>query len=516
MHRTLRSIMLLAFIIPVLAACASNTVSSVAAPVTTGATEQPTGGTDAAHSNDTEPNYAVVFPQNKVNTITITITPEDWAAMQANMTDLYGEPSGEQGGGGRGRPPDDDMGDLPADGQDAAAPGGGEPRAAPPADGQGGAASGGGRPQGGGIDGGAMGVEENPLWVASTIAFNDETWDKVGIRYKGNSSLRSSWNQKSLKLPFKLEFDQFEDEFPATNNQRFYGFKTLAFASNWGDETAMRDTITYDMLEQAGLPASETAYYDVSIDYGEGPIAIGLYTLVEETDNTVIPKFFGDDNGNIYKPEGQGATLAEGTQDQISADFDKQNNETEADWSDVEALYDVLHSDQRTSDPAAWRASLEKIFEVDGFLEWLAISAEIQHWDTYGGMSHNFYLYNDPDTGKLTWISWDHNQVLESMGGRGGSALDKADTDESWPLIRFLMDDPTYYDKYIGYMRETVATDGVLDATALTTKYEQLATLLRPYVAKESSESSFDTAVEALTTRTTERIKAVTDFLATK
>ena len=67
-------------------------------------------------------------------------------------------------------------------------------------------------------------------------------------------------------------------------------------------------------------------------------------------------------------------------------------------------------------------AELEAIFDVNGFLEWLAISAIIEHWDSYGSMSHNFYLYHDPETGQLTWISWDHNMAMASEMGGGGSA----------------------------------------------------------------------------------------------
>lgn len=51
---------------------------------------RPVGWTKATHSNDVDPNYDVVFPIDVVNTITITIAPEDWAAMQADMEELYG------------------------------------------------------------------------------------------------------------------------------------------------------------------------------------------------------------------------------------------------------------------------------------------------------------------------------------------------------------------------------------------------------------------------------------------
>jgi spore coat protein CotH len=206
-------------------------------------------------------------------------------------------------------------------------------------------------------------------------------------------------------------------------------------------------------LQDAGLPVAETAFYEVTLDYGEGPVTLGLYTVIEVVDDTVVDRYFGSDDGNIYEGEGSAAGFAASSYDQIEDSFQKENNEDEADWNDIEALFEVLHSDERISDPAAWRADLESIFNIDAFLKWLAISAIIQHWDAYGNMSHNYYLYDDPETGQLTWISWDHNMAMSAGMGSGnrrggpgsqGVSLDKAEIGEEWPLIRFLLDDAIY------------------------------------------------------------------------
>jgi len=67
----------------------------------TEATARPEGWTGLTHGDEAEPNYAVVFPQATVNTLTITIDPADYAAMQADLNALLGEP-GEGGGFGGG------------------------------------------------------------------------------------------------------------------------------------------------------------------------------------------------------------------------------------------------------------------------------------------------------------------------------------------------------------------------------------------------------------------------------
>jgi spore coat protein CotH len=400
--------------------------------------------------------------------------------------------------------------------------------------------AGGANPGGGG---GGDFTPENPIWVPGNIEFNGKTWTNVGVRFKGNSTLRSSWSSGSLKMPFKLDFDEFEGDFPEVRNQRFYGFKQLSLANGQGDPSFLREKTAYHLFEDAGLPAAKTAYCELTMEFGEGPKYLGVYVVIEVIDDTVVPRIFGDDSGNIYEADGNGANLAAGSQSRLQASFLKENNEDEADWSDIRALYDALHATTRTSNPGQWRAGLEKVFDVPVYLEWLALSAAMMHWDTYGGMTHNYYLYNNPKTSKLVWISWDHNNVLGSINagggvqqpaganpapggqgpmggaqaaggpaGRSNVSLDKRNVAATWPLIRYLMDDPTYYAAYVGHMRDIAAN--IFTTDKLTARYQKLATLVGPSVAKEAANTAFQSGVQSLTATTTTRVQAVHDFLA--
>jgi spore coat protein CotH len=365
---------------------------------------------------------------------------------------------------------------------------------------------------------------QNPVWVPATVTFNGLTWTNVGLRFKGNSSLRSGWNSGSLKLPLKLDFDEFEDDYPEIENQRFYGFKQLTLSNAFMDPTYMRDALAADILADSGLVAAETAWYEVVLDYGEGPVNLGLYVAIEVVDDTVIQRCFGDDSGNIYEADGPGADLAEGSYARLSESFLKENNEDEADWSDIEALYAALHSDTRLSEPATWRTELESVFDVDGFLEWLAISAVIQHWDTYGLMTHNFYLYDDPDTGLLNWISWDHNQILAGGDAVPGGARPgglrrtvlpgREEVGANWPLIRYLVDDSVYAERYVTYMAEAV--DGALNPETLEQQCREYAALLAPYAEDELGGAAYESGVQGLIDRIYEQHQVAVDFLAAK
>ena len=185
-------------------------------------------------------------------------------------------------------------------------------------------------------------MNRSPMWVPATISFEGQEWTHVGVRYKGASSL-SPWVMGDRKLPFKLDFDQFEDNYPEIKNQRFFGFKQLALANNYEDPTGMRDSMVYELLGEAGLPSLRTAPYEIVLDYGEGPVRLGLYTMVEVVDDTGVPSYFGSDDGNIYEGEGLGASLAKEDAHLLEDSFQKKNNEKKGDWSDIWALYDALN-----------------------------------------------------------------------------------------------------------------------------------------------------------------------------
>lgn len=474
-----------------------------------------------ANGSGTAPDYAVVFPQDAVNRIDITLTAENWTALHSELEAQFGaqgsgvQTSGDQGfGGGRQLPGGPGFAAQPPQAPE-------DMPALQPGQGM--------RP--GNLPGGpGMGNLNfaSTTYVPSTVRFNGNTWSNVGFRYSGNSTLQNSWRSGTEKISFRLDFDEFEADDPSIKNQRFYGFKQLSFKSNAMDNSYLREKVAADIFRSAGVIAPQTAFSAVYIDYGEGPRYFGVYTTVEIVDDTLIKTQFADDSGNVYKPEGSGAAFIAGTFNEES--FEKQTNQKEGDWSDIQALFAALHAPTRTSDPAAWRAGLEAVFDVDAFLRWLAVDTILQNWDTYGAMAHNYYLYADPSDGLLTWIPWDNNMSL-SAGGLGAvdgnragpdqnqvRSLDLANVSEQWPLIRYLVDDPTYLSKYQRFLAETIG--GVFQPPALETVYRQRHELIAPYVAQEepgftqlSSVEAFDQALDALIEHARARYDAVKTYL---
>lgn len=326
-----------------------------------------------------------------------------------------------------------------------------------------------------------------PVWVPCSFYFDNKQWYKVGIRFKGNSSLHGTYMREIKKFSFKLDFDQFEDTWPQIKNQRFYGFKQLNLKNNFEDPSEIREKVAADLFKAFGLPSAETAFYTLYIDYGSGPIYFGLYTLVEEIDDTQLAHYFGSDKGNLYKPEGISASFANGYFSE--EEMQKKNNKNADDFTDIYTLYNIINSNARISDTTAWKNQLESILDVDIFLQWLAANTAMQNWDSYGKMWHNYYLYNNPGNNLLTWIPWDNNEALQ-QGKRGGAvSISLNEIDYQWPLIRNILSIEAYQNTYNSYLKSFTLNHFTPNKMDLV--YTKYSTLIKNFVEAETPEYSF-------------------------
>ena len=368
---------------------------------------------------------------------------------------------------------------------------------------------------------------DNPIFVPSEVLYYSETdeswteWYKVGIRFKGNSSL---YNANSSKLPFKLDFDEFEDEYPDIKNQRFYGFKQLNLKNNYNDESVMHEVVANEMLRDFGLVGAHSSFYAVYLnvddsDDEDNDIFYGIYSLVEEVDDTVIEtQYYDNDGGNLYKPEDDAATFASGSYDEDEYGL---KTDTDESYADIAELYSVINDSSRTSDTEAWKEDLEAIFDVDIFLKWLAANSVMQNWDTYGVMPHNFFLYNNPTSGTFEWIPWDNNEALVENSRALSLNMSSVDSNE-WPLIGYILDQDDYLSTYQDYIEEFTKAyfnDSASNEYNLNNEFYNYEALLQDYVEAEgsnytfTSRSEFSNAIDALIEHTSDRYDSAVNYI---
>lgn len=454
--------------------------------------------TDATHSKKADADYDFVFDRSTVLRVDIAIASADYAAMNEELDTLLADMGGGPGEGGAD--PREAMdacvgleaGDactVAVDGVDTA----------------GSCAEAGPRGElmcvtdGGGAGGGELSfTSADPSYFPANITVDGTTWCHAGMRYKGNSTLQQAYQEGSAKLPFRVDFDRFEDTWPEIDDQGFYGFSDLSFGNNHGDDTWIRDVMASTVLEDRGVPAARNRFAAVYLDSGEGPTFLGVYTLMEDPSDVMMSRVFGDNDGNLYEGDGDCADLLCYDEDSFAS---KTNDD--ADGAEVQALVDAL-ADQDDG----WQARLEETLDVPAFLRWLAVNSAIENWDTYGAMAHNYYLYALPGETQLHWIPWDHNLSLMD-GFQGSSDPLLADVGEDWPLIRHVLDDPDYAAIYEAEL--ATALEGAYAQDTFEAQAEVYRALLEPYVVDGEgvSTSAWDAAYTSLYAHNEDRVATV-------
>lgn len=131
-------------------------------------------------------------------------------------------------------------------------------------------------------------------YKSADVTINGETFNNVGIRPKGNSSLTSVANDSTTdRYSIKIDFGQYVD------GQTYHGIRKLALNNNISDATYMKEAISYDIYNFLGIATPEYSYTDIKINGSDW----GLYLGVEVIDERFIEKNYGEVNGNLYKPE---------------------------------------------------------------------------------------------------------------------------------------------------------------------------------------------------------------------
>ncbi len=131
-------------------------------------------------------------------------------------------------------------------------------------------------------------------YKSADVTINGETFNNVGIRPKGNSSLTSVANDSTTdRYSIKIDFGQYVD------GQTYHGIRKLALNNNISDATYMKEAISYDIYNFLGIATPEYSYTDIKINGSDW----GLYLGIEVIDERFIEKNYGEVSGNLYKPE---------------------------------------------------------------------------------------------------------------------------------------------------------------------------------------------------------------------
>ena len=296
---------------------------------------------------------------------------------------------------------------------------------------------------------------------ACAVIIDGEAQGTVGIRAKGNTSLSSMAQYDNDRYSFKIEFDHYQKK------KTYRGLDKLSLNNIIQDATYMKDYWSYTFMNQMGLASPLCSYTEIYVN-GE---YWGLYLAVEGVEEAFLERNYGEDYGELYKPDslsfggGRGNGQAfdmqdfekklqgDDTEEQAAADENAANDNAaptmpqdiqrptrinRGDFkpgggmggmgsSDVKLQYidddpdsyanifDNAKTKVKKKDQARLIEALKKLSEgdtsavdTDAVAMYMAVHNFLCNGDSYtGSMVHNYYLYEKD--GVMSMIPWDYN-----------------------------------------------------------------------------------------------------------
>jgi len=336
-------------------------------------------------------------------------------------------------------------------------------------------------------------VPEDKVEVEADVTVFGEDFQQVALSMRGHRSL---WDVPEKK-PWQIDFNDYVED------QTYHNLKQLLLNNFYQDPSLTREKLAYDMLRFAGVCASHVCYVELWIDvHGDGQPAeyYGVYSLVERVDKKFLANRYGEDNkdGNLYKA----AAWVEGSADLAyygpdiedyptphgEICYGKRTNEDEADYSDVIQLCYVIDGVEYDS-PEDFALALEQVFNVDSLLRYMACVLSCSNLDIYIYTGNNYYLYNNPASGRFEWIPWDVN---DSWGLFMDQEMNRNQPLYDWggmPLTRRVIEVERYrrtYAAYVDLLRRQWFTP-----TGVRAQAQQWHQLVEPTVKQDSGDKMF-------------------------
>ena len=138
-----------------------------------------------------------------------------------------------------------------------------------------------------------IGNAEKEEYAACTVKIDGEEFHNIGLRAKGNNSLRLTEEYGLSRYSLKLEFDQFLD------GGNYYGLDKFSLDASFQDNSYMKTYMAYDMMAFMGVPTPLCSYtWDAALDCDWG-----LFLAVEEPEEAFAHRNFGSVYGKLYKPD---------------------------------------------------------------------------------------------------------------------------------------------------------------------------------------------------------------------
>lgn len=184
--------------------------------------------------------------------------------------------------------------------------------------------------------------------------------------------------------------------------QQIGGIEYLHLVGLVNDVTYMREGMAYDLIREAGSPASAWTWVKLCVDN----IYYGLYFVHERSDDLYYKRHFDTESPTFFYEgawEGASAPPADmawrGEDPSLYADkgYEQKGPSTSESFKDLVVFLKVLNGVGEAAnffETPDYVTKLEKVFDADRFIRWAAAARLLGAWDNYMQNANNYFLGN--------------------------------------------------------------------------------------------------------------------------
>ncbi len=293
-------------------------------------------------------------------------------------------------------------------------------------------------------------------WIRATVVIDGQELQDVGLRLKGNSSLRGLASRPGSDdasagtttddadattdgtgattdgtgapadaparddlgegsvsaddpagLPWLIRLDKYVD------GQQYAGRTDLVVRGS-STESSLNEAVALQVLALADVPAEQATYVRLSVNDGDERLRL----VLDLPDDDLWNADTFENPGITYKADSDGDWSYRGDDASAYADAFEVKSSTSSLPEDEQyaPLIELLALVNDASDED-FAAQLGDHLDVDAFARYLAAQDVVQNWDDIDGPGNNSYLRWDEMTGLFTVVAWDQN--LSFSGGTG-------------------------------------------------------------------------------------------------
>jgi hypothetical protein len=341
--------------------------------------------------------------------------------------------------------------------------------------------------------------------LLSTVEINGESFDSVGIRYRGGGTYDAAQGKNPLNI--KLDY---------IKNHDYEGTETLILNNGAKDPSFLREVLSHDIANRY-MPSPRANYAKVFVNGNYH----GLYVNVENVDKNFMALSFNSNRENTFfdcspdgtiNPPGAGCTDGIGSSlEYLGAsvecykDYYDKDSDPIGGWNELVNLADALGTNA---------ADIEALMNIDRAIWMLAMQNLVVNLESYmGATPENYYLFRD-ENDRFNTLPTDLKEAFagdakleDGQADLTLSELQNLDpllrgNDETRPLLKLILQNARYKRQYVAHYR-TMLQD-VINNGWYATRAQELVNMISADVASDPNklytEAQFNSNLNSTTT----------------